>query len=63
MVVLEPRPPVGRLEEGLQGAGEVDEAVTHQEEHGEQGGDLVDVAWKTISLISDAFDGSGTGGP
>ena len=53
MVVLEPRPPVGRLEQGLQGASQVDKAVAHQEEHGEQRGDLVNVAWENeeISLI------------
>ena len=34
VVVFEAGPPVGRLEQSLEGAGEVDEAVAHQEEHG-----------------------------
>jgi hypothetical protein len=44
VVVFESWPPVWRPEQGLQGAGEVYEAVAHEEEHGEEGGDLVDVA-------------------
>ena len=34
VVVFEAGPPVWRLEQSLEGAGEVDEAVAHQEEHG-----------------------------
>ena len=34
VVVFEAGPPVGRLEQSLEGAGEVDEAVAHEEEHG-----------------------------
>jgi hypothetical protein len=50
VIVLKAGPPVRRLEQRLQGAGQVDEAVAHEEEHGQQGGDLVDVSctkmWK-----------------
>ena len=35
MVVLEPRPPVGCSQEGLQSTGQVHEHVAHQEEHAE----------------------------
>ena len=35
MVVLELGPPHGGFQEGLEGASEVDEAVAHEEEHGE----------------------------
>ena len=44
VVVLEPGPPVGCPEKGLEGASQIHEAVAHQEEHGEQRSDLVDVA-------------------
>ena len=35
VVVLEARPPVGRLQQGQQGARNVHEAVAHQEKHTE----------------------------
>lgn len=44
MVVLEAWPPVRGAQECLEGAGEVNEAVTHEEEHGEDGRDVVQVA-------------------
>ena len=44
MVKLESWSPVWSLEEGLQGAGQVDEAVAHQEEHAEKRGEGVHVA-------------------
>ena len=44
VVELEPGPPVGRPEQGLERARQVHEAVAHQEEHGQQGSDLVNVA-------------------
>ena len=50
MVVLEPRTPVRSLEQRLQSAGEVDEAVAHQEEHGQQGSEDVDVAEQDAAL-------------
>ena len=46
MIVLEPRPPVGGLEQGLESAREVHEAVAHEEEHGEQRRDFVNVSCK-----------------
>lgn len=50
MVVLEPRSPVGGLEQGLQRAGEVDEPVAHEEEHGQQGREDVHVAQQDAAL-------------
>lgn len=44
MVVFKARSPVGRAKKGLKGAGQVDESVKHQEEHGQQRGEDVDVA-------------------
>jgi len=44
VVVFEPRPPVGCLEKGLESAGQVDKSVAHQEEHGQERSNLVNVA-------------------
>ena len=44
MIVLELWPPHWGFQEGLKGTGEVDEAVAHEEEHTEQGGQRVHVA-------------------
>ena len=43
MVVFEAGPPVGCPQQSLESAGQVDEAVAHEEEHGDNGGDLVQV--------------------
>ena len=44
VVILEPGTPVRSPEQSLQSTSEVDEAVAHEEEHGQQGVDVVDVA-------------------
>jgi hypothetical protein len=44
MIELVSWPPAGRLEQRIERARHVHEAVAHQEEHGEQGGEFVDVA-------------------
>ena len=56
MVVLKARPPVGRLEQSLECAREVHEAVAHEEEHGEQRRDFVHVSCepRNISRSVDA---------
>ena len=43
VVVFEAGPPVGCPQQRLQSAGQVDEAVAHEEEHGDDGSDLVQV--------------------
>ena len=50
MVVFEARPPVGSPQQGLQRTGQVDKAVTHEEEHGDDGRDLVQVADQNAHL-------------
>lgn len=50
MVILEAGSPVRGLEQGLQSAGEVDEAVAHEEEHGEQRSEDVDVSEQDAAL-------------
>lgn len=50
MVVLEPRPPVGGFEQGLKCASQVYEAIAHEEEHGEQRSQDVDVAQQDAAL-------------
>ena len=44
MVVFESGPPIGSSEQSLKRAGQVDKAVAHEEEHGEQRRDFVHVA-------------------
>ena len=59
VVVLESWSPVGCLEKGLQGASQVDESVAHQEEHGEERSDLVNVAWEQkCKMVSSLATGS-----
>jgi len=53
MIKLEARSPVGCSEEGLEGAGQVDEAVAHEEEHGEERRQVVDVAEEDAALADD----------
>ena len=44
VVESEARPPVGGPQHALEGAGQVDARIAHQEEHGDDGSDQVDVA-------------------
>lgn len=53
MVVLEAGSPVGSAEQSLDSTSEVDEAVTHEEEHGEKWGQVVDIP-KQDSALADA---------
>ena len=53
VVVFEARPPVGCSQQRLQRAGQVDEPVAHKEEHGDDGGDLVQVAYQDSHLRDD----------
>ena len=50
VVKAEARSPVGRAQHRLQSARQVDEAVQHEEEHGEQRGQDVDVAQQDAHL-------------
>lgn len=50
MVVLETGSPVGRPQQGLQGTCKIDESVAHQEEHGQQGGEDVDISQEDSAL-------------
>ena len=50
MVVLEAGPPVGCPQQSLESAGQVDEAVAHEEEHGDDGSDLVQVTDQDTDL-------------
>lgn len=50
MVILEAGSPVRGLEQGLQSAGEVDEPIAHEEEHGEQRSEDVDVSEQDAAL-------------
>lgn len=52
MIIFEARPPVRRLQQGLQSASQVDETIAHEEEHGEQRGEDVDVAKQNAALAN-----------
>lgn len=59
MVEAEARPPVGGAEEGLEGAGEVDESVAHQEEHGQERRQVVHVAEEDPALADEEREQEG----
>lgn len=61
MVILEARAPVGRAEERLQGASQVDKAVTHEEEHGEQRRQVVYVTKEDTALADAQSQDEGSG--
>lgn len=44
MIVLETRPPIGSAQQRLHGAGQIHEAVAHEEEHGQQWREDIDVS-------------------
>jgi len=50
VVVLEARSPVGSSQERLKGTSYIDEAVEHQEEHGEERSEDVDVTQQHAKL-------------
>ena len=56
MVIFETWPPVRSPKEGLEGTSEVHETVAHEEEHGQQRVDVVDVAYQD-SHEADAWQG------
>lgn len=61
MVVLEARAPVWGAEERLQGTGQVDKAVAHEEEHGEQRCQVVDITQEYTALADAQGQDQGTG--
>lgn len=62
MIVFEPGSPVGRAQQRLQHARQVDERVTHQQEHGQQWCEVVDVADQYAALAHDDGDDQRPGG-
>lgn len=52
MVVLEPWTPVGSLKKCLERAGEVNEAVAHEEEHRQKRSKDVDIAQQDTALAN-----------
>jgi len=50
VIVLKPRSPVGRAQQRLQDARQVDERVTHQQEHGQERSEIVDVSNQYAAL-------------
>lgn len=50
MIVLKPRSPVRRAQQRLQDARQVDERVTHQQEHGQERSEIVDVSDQYAAL-------------
>ena len=60
VVVLEARPPVRCAQQRLQGAGQIDEAVAHQEEHGQERCEQIDVAEQDAALADEQSQDEGT---
>lgn len=62
MIVFESRSPVRRAQQRLQDAGQVDERVTHQQEHGQQWREIIDVSDQYTALTHDDGDDQCPGG-
>lgn len=58
MVISEARSPVGSAQQSLEGAGQIDETVQHEEEHGQERGQDVDVAQQDAQLANDCQGGN-----
>lgn len=62
MIIAETWPPIGRFQDTLKRAGQIDEEIAHQEEHGEYWGNEIKIANDDAQLGNGERDNDGRHG-